>query len=127
MNSHAPDRLSWDGEPHFASDQRELDRSYLLDLIRVLTPHRGGLRRWAIMRAIRKNREMAGLPIPQKIEDGVERMFRRHCEESDQLKKREGSVQSALFHWPQGKTGGLWAVYADRAEAWLKAEDSVTF
>src|SRR5207302_8073550 len=55
------------------------DRLYLLDLIRVLKPHPTGLRRWSVMRAIRKHRDAAGLPILQSMEDAVERVFRNHC------------------------------------------------
>ena len=33
--------------------------------------------------------------------------------------KSKGATKPALFHWPLGKVGGVWAVYPDRAEAWL--------
>jgi hypothetical protein len=123
MNEEAFGNRFWDRGTHVALEKRASpEQLYLLDLIRVLRPHPAGLRRWSIMRAIRKNRETAGLPISQKMEDAVERVFRNHCADSENFKKREGAPDKALFHWPQGKLGGVWAVYPDRAEAWLKAE-----
>jgi hypothetical protein len=108
--------------PFVAERRMETDHLYLLDLIKVLQPHPGGLRRWSIMRAVRKSREMARLPIPQKLEDAVERVFRNHCADSDNFKKTDSASDAALFYWPQGRLGGVWAVYPDRAEAWLKSE-----
>ena len=35
------------------------DQGILSELIKVLTPHPSGLRRWSVMRAIRKDREKA--------------------------------------------------------------------
>ena len=98
------------------------DRLYLLDLVRVLEPYPEGLRRWSVMRRIRKNRDMARLPIPQKMEVAVERVFRNHCAHSQYFKKLGRAPERALFYWPEGKDGGVWAVYPDRAESWLKAE-----
>jgi hypothetical protein len=108
-------------EPPFAAEPSQLEHSYLLDLIKVLRPHPGGLRRWSIMRTIRKNREMIGDPVPQKMEDGIERVFRNHCADTEGFKKRGCAPETALFHWPQGKAGGVWAVYPDRADVWLAA------
>ena len=55
------------------------DMPILLELVKVLAPHPGGLRRWSVMRAIRNERERSGSDIPQKIEDEVERTFRHRC------------------------------------------------
>jgi len=49
----------------------------LAELIKVLAPHPGGLRRWSVMRGIRKDRESAVRDIPQKFEDDVERTLPR--------------------------------------------------
>ena len=123
MNEETFDDRSWPREVDFAAGRRsETDHLYLLDLVRVLKPHAAGLRRWAVMRGIRKYREAAGLPIPQRMEDAVERVFRNHCADAEKFKKRDTAPDTALFHWPQGKLGGVWAVHADRAEAWLKTE-----
>ena len=63
------------------------DRLYLFDLVRVLEPYPAGLRRWSVMRRIRKNRDMARLPIPRNMEDAVERVFHNHCAASNYFKK----------------------------------------
>lgn len=98
------------------------DRLYLLDLVKVLGPYPAGLRRWSVMRRIRKNRDLVGLPIPQKMEDAVERVFRNHCADSEYFKKLDRAPEKALFYWPEGRVGVVWAVYPDRAESWLKTE-----
>jgi hypothetical protein len=123
MNEVSFDDRFWPREPDFATERRmEADRLYVLDLVRVLKPHAAGLRRWSVMRSIRKYREAAGLPIHQRMEDAVERVFRNHCADAEKTKKRDTAPDTALFYWPQGKLGGVWAVYADRAEKWLKTE-----
>ena len=100
------------------------DHLYLLDLVRVLEPCPAGLRRWSVMRRIRKNRDMARLPIPRNMEDAVERVFNNHCAASNYFKKLGTAPEKALFYWPEGKSGGVWAVYSDRAKSWLKAESA---
>jgi hypothetical protein len=112
---------------HLEANRLCVDDSYVVDLIRVLLSHPDGLRRWSVMRAIRKNRENARLPIPDKIEDDVQRMFLQHCAQSDPFKKRNRPPETALFHWPQGKLAGLWAVFPDRAEAWMSAKNAKNF
>ena len=47
------------------------------ELIAALAPHPKGLRRWSVMRAIRKSREAVSRDIPLKLEADVERTFRR--------------------------------------------------
>jgi hypothetical protein len=122
MNEEPFDNPFSEREPASVVEKRfEEDRLHLLELIRVLSRHPAGLRRWSIMRTIRKNREVAGLPIPQRMEDAVERVFRNHSADSEH-KNRHRAPDTALFHWPQGKRGGVWAVHPDRAEAWLKTE-----
>ena len=127
MNEEPFDTSFWERHPPSVAERRlEEDRLYLLELIGVLSRHPAGLRRWSIMRTIRKNREAAGLPIGQRMEDAVERVFRSHSADSKHFKNRHRAPDTALFHWPQGKSGGVWAVYPDRAEAWLKAEGADT-
>ena len=107
--------------------QIETEHLYLLDLIEVLLPHPAGLRRWVIMRSIRKSHELAGRPISHKFEDRVERVFRNHCADSIIFKKQNIAPEKALFYWPQGKAAGLWAVYAEKAQTFLNAADTDFF
>jgi hypothetical protein len=99
---------------------------YVVDLIAVLREHPAGLRRWSVMRAMRTRRERTGAAIPQKFEDEVERAFRRFCANGDPIKNRSCSAETALFNKPGGKTGEVWAVYTDRADAWLLSERFTT-
>ncbi len=123
MNKESFDGSSWPREADFVAERRlQEDRLYLLDLIRVLKPHAAGLRRWSVMRKIRAYREAAGFPSGHRMEDTIERLFRNHCADAAKFKRRDTAPDTALFFWPQGKLGGVWAVHADRAEAWLKTQ-----
>ncbi len=104
----------------FAADKSRPDRSYLVDLISVLRSHPGGLRRWSVMRAIRSKRESAGYEVPQKFEDEVERTFRRMCAGMDPQRSQKGADEAALFYKPPERAGEVWAVFPEKAEAWLK-------
>lgn len=92
------------------------ERPIVLELVNILGLHPGGLRRWSVMRAIRNERERASRDVPQKFEADVERIFRRFCAGTQ---ARPGE---ALFYRPQEKAGEVWAVFPDRAEAWLEAQ-----
>jgi hypothetical protein len=70
---------------------------------------------------------MTGHPIPQKMEDGIERVFPNPCANSENFKKRGCAPNKTLFHWPQGLTGEVWAVYSDRAAGWLAADNAPKF
>jgi hypothetical protein len=95
------------------------DRAILSELIKVLSPHPSGLRRWSVMRAIRKEREAASRDIPQKFEDEIERTFRRYCAESENAKTRNCAPENELFYRPKDKAGEVWAVIPGRAETLL--------
>ena len=103
----------------FAVGRPRSERAILTDLVKALSPHPGGLRRWSVMRAIRLERERVSRDVPQKFEADVERIFRRFCTgtESGACKASE-----ALFFRPAEKAGEVWAVLPARAKAWLAAE-----
>ncbi|MDE1938610.1 MAG: hypothetical protein KGI68_06285 [Alphaproteobacteria bacterium] len=96
------------------------DQSMLMELIKVLAANPSGLRRWSVMRAIRRERENAAREIPQKFEDEVERTFRQFCADADDGKPRAAS--DALFYRPRERAGEVWAIFPDRAKAWLDSE-----
>ena len=106
------------------SQKMRSDRAILIELIKVLTPHPGGLRRWSVMRAIRKERESASRDIPQKFEDEIERTFRRFCADADSAKTRTCAPENEFFYRPKDKAGEVWAVIPARTEASLDENDA---
>ncbi len=93
-------------------DQRAPRPTIVEELVAALMPYPGGLRRWSVMRAIRKSREAAAREIPLKLEADVERAFRRFC-------RNDGMRASgtALFCRPAEKAGEVWALDTRRASA----------
>ena len=99
-----------------------LDRELLLDLVAVLEAAPRGLRRWAVMRALRDRRIRAGREIALKFEDDVERLFRQFC-------VMDGAAQAAgeggdgdatkPFFRPKETAGEVWAVDRERLGAFL--------
>jgi hypothetical protein len=88
--------------------------SILAELIAVLAPHPKGLRRWSVMRAVRKNREAQSRDIPLKLEADVERIFRQFSSDSADAGMRGGG--KALFCRPAETAGEVWALRPDYAE-----------
>ena len=82
------------------------------ELIAALAPHPRGLRRWSVMRAIRKSREAVSRDIPLKLESDVERAFRQFCR-GDGM-RASGKV---LFCRPAEKAGEVWALDTTHADA----------
>jgi hypothetical protein len=118
--SEPPESFLGERETEIATRKLRSEHPYVVDLIGVLRAHPGGLRRWSVMRAMRNRRKDAAGPIPQKFEDEVERVFRRWCGDAD--KTQDCAEITALFYRPGERAGEVWAVFRDRAEAWLKAE-----
>ena len=111
-----------ENETEVAARKLRSDQPILSELIKVLAPHPGGLRRWSVMRAIRNERERASRDISQKFEDEVERTFRRFCADAEGAKTRTCDPTEALFYRPREKAGEVWAIFPDRAKAWLASE-----
>ena len=86
-------------------EQRASRPTIVEELVAALTPHPKGLRRWSVMRAIRKNREAVSREIPLKLEADVERTFRQFCRD-DGLR----ASSTALFCRPAEKAGEVWAL-----------------
>jgi hypothetical protein len=93
-------------------DQRAPRPTIVEELVAALTPHPGGLRRWSVMRAIRKSREAVSREIPLKLEADIERAFRQFC-------RNDGArgPGTALFYRPAEKAGEVWALDARCASA----------
>ena len=91
-------------------DQRAPRPTIVEELVAALAPHPKGLRRWSVMRAIRKSREAVSREIPLKLESDVERTFRQFCR--DDGTRTSGT---ALFCRPAEKAGEVWALDASYA------------
>jgi hypothetical protein len=97
----------------------------VIELARLLLANPAGLRRWSVMRAMRKVWQKAEREISQKFEDEVERSF-RHFNDDDRIKLQMVEPEDALFFRPRDKAGEVWAAYPDRAHKWLAAHAAKT-
>ena len=84
------------------------DTALMGELVAVLSTAPGGLRRWSVMNAIRKNRRASGRDIPLKMEADIERAFRRFCS-ADGAQKNT----NARFRRPGETAGEVWALNPD--------------
>ncbi len=101
---------------------RRSDPSCVAELIDVLSQYPGGLRRWSVMRAIRRARENAQRDVPLKLEDEIERAFRKFCADGEFAKAPDDVATSVLFFRLREKAGEVWAVIPDHAKAWTAGE-----
>jgi hypothetical protein len=99
------------------------EHPYLLDLIKTLLPRglRGDQRPYVIDR-LRKDRQRLGLSMPDRFDEAVQSTYNRYCVDSSVFRNRGAPPLEGIFHSPHGKGKGIWAVYPDRAIAWLKAK-----
>jgi hypothetical protein len=88
------------------------------ELVAALAPHPKGLRRWSVMRAIRKKREPQAREIPLKLEADFERTFRQFCRDDDMR-----ASGTALFWRPAEKAGEVWALDADYGVSEASSQD----
>jgi hypothetical protein len=93
------------------SAQPDSSDSIVAELIAALAPHPGGLRRWSVMRAIRKKREAVSRDIPLKFEADIERTFRQFCSNAADAGTRKIADGDALFYRPAEKAGEVWALH----------------
>ncbi len=91
----------------------DLSNGILAEIIAALAPHPGGLRRWSVMRAIRRKREAVSRDVPLKFEADVERIFRQFCSDAADSGLRKSAAGEALFYRPKEKAGEVWALHDD--------------
>ncbi len=96
------------------------------ELAKLLLAHPAGLRRWSVMRAMRKAWENAQQEVSLKFEDEVERNFRHYSADDDCAKSPERGPSDALFFRPRDKAGEVWAANPDQIRAWLAANTANT-
>lgn len=119
-NCDAPMRARQTG----GARERRYDPACVSELIEALSQHPGGLRRWSVMRAIRRARENANREIPMKFEDEVERTFRKFCAEGEFATTPTAAETDGVFFRPKDKAGEVWALVPERAQMWLADNDN---
>jgi hypothetical protein len=118
MNTNSLRKPFGDNFERDRAPRKGADRTCLADLIEVLQANPAGLRRWSVMRAMRRRCESAGREVSMKFEDNVERVFREHCSPDTAA----ADAEPMLFFRPKEKAGEVWAVHAGKAQAWLAGE-----
>jgi hypothetical protein len=112
--------IRWYDE-HLAAKKLRAENPQVRDLIEVLLPHPKGLgRTWAID-LIEKRRRAKGMSIPLKFEESIQSAYNQHSADSSVWRRRGSPVADGLFHSPDGKGSGKWAVFPERAATWLRS------
>ena len=91
-------------------DRRASWPTIVEELVDALAPHPRGLRRWSVMRAIRKSREAGSREVPLKLESDIERAFRQFCRDDSMC----ASITTLFCRVPE-KAGEVWALDANYA------------
>jgi hypothetical protein len=104
-----------------AQKKLRVENPWVLDLIKVLYPHPKGLSRSIVLHTVQRNRRQRGHPLPGEPEATIQSALQQHCVHSSVFKKRSAPPEDGLFHWPKGAGAGVWAIYPERAQAWLAA------
>lgn len=113
------DLLRW-YDDHLAAKKLRSENPQVRDLIEVLLPHKNGLGRSWVIDAMEKRRRTKGLTIPAKFEASVQSAYNQHSVDSAVWQKRGSLAVDGLFYSPEGKGSGKWAVFPEKAAAWLR-------
>ena len=97
------------------------DHPWLLDLICVLYPSKQ-MHTQAVKQELWERRKRHGIDPPPSFWANARNTYNGRCEGYSTFEERklEKPELEALFHSPEGKWKGIWAVHHDRALAWLK-------
>jgi hypothetical protein len=95
------------------------EHTYVIGIATVLRAHPGGLMTDSVYRAMGQRWKADKKPIPYEFRAAIRQAFYQYCDDSPIFQRRNTPDLVALFHRPRR---GLWAVYLDRAEAWLNAK-----
>ncbi|HYS57389.1 MAG TPA: hypothetical protein VEM34_04555 [Burkholderiales bacterium] len=99
------------------------DNPYVADLIEVMLPHGDmGLSRRNVIDTLERWRRDKGLLVPDTFEQTVQSAFNQHCVQSSVFRKRRVAADG-LFSSRHEGASAIWAVYRERARAWVIAKD----
>ena len=98
------------------------NHTYVEDIVRLLLrPHSNSLGRRMILRELRQQRRRNDPNIPHEFDASVQSSYEQYCRDSLVFQKSGKAASEALFHWPEGKGAGIWALIdPDRARKWLE-------
>lgn len=105
----------------FTARRLRLQNPWVLDLIKVLYPHPRGISRSIVLHTVQKNRANRGHEPIETPEEAIQSAYNRFCVDSAVFRKRKTKwPDEGMFHSPRGPGAGVWAIYQDKAQAWLK-------
>jgi hypothetical protein len=113
MTHDRADVFEWAQESELSAPQSHRGAAILAELCAVLGAYPDGLRRWSVMRAMRKERECRGQDVAPNFEAEVERTFRQFCADAT-AKRSSGAAKDVVFFRPPEKAGEVWAIIRDR-------------